>query len=254
MPSVIELEIVIPVYNERDNIIPVLRSLHRDVAASHRILLCYDQDDDNTIEAVRENPIEGLEIEWVKNQGRGVLGAVLSGLEQTTAAAVLVYPADDDYNANRIDGMLEMLRQGCDIVAASRFMRGGCMKGCPWLKASIVRSSALVLRHLARLPTCDPTNGFRLFSRRVIDQIPIESTVGFAYSLEFVVKAHRLRWRIAEAPAGWFERRAGPSRFKVLKWLPQYWVWFRYAFATTYLRRGPESVKIEDQKSLEKAQ
>jgi dolichol-phosphate mannosyltransferase len=56
------------------------------------------------------------------------------------------------------------------------------------------------------------------------------------------VKAHRLRWRIGEVPALWFERKHGTSRFRVLKWLPAYLRWYRYAFATTYLRRPPQSV------------
>ena len=74
------------------------------------------------------------------------------------------------------------------------------MQGCPWLKAVLVRSSALFLYYVARLPTRDASNGLRLFSRRVIDEIPIESTRGFAYSIELLVKTHRLGWRIGETP------------------------------------------------------
>jgi hypothetical protein len=156
----------------------------------------------------------------------------------------LVFPADDDYNAPRLDAMYEAFRAGCDIVCASRFIPGGRMVGCPWLKAVLVRSSAFALHTAARLPTHDASNGFRLFSRRVIQSIPLESTEGFTYSIELLVKAHRLGWRIGEVPVEWFERKAGQSRFRVLKWLPAYLVWFRYAFATTYLRRGPETVDL----------
>jgi dolichol-phosphate mannosyltransferase len=60
-----------------------------------------------------------------------------------------------------------------------------------------------------------------------------------------LVKAHRLGWRIGEVPARWFERQHGASRFRVLKWLPAYLRWFRYAFATTYLRRSPETVAMQ---------
>ena len=70
--------------------------------------------------------------------------------------------------------MVAKARAGCDIVCASRFMPGGRMEGCPWLKAALVRSAAFLLYHFARLPTHDPTSGFRLFSRRVIEQITIE--------------------------------------------------------------------------------
>jgi dolichol-phosphate mannosyltransferase len=59
-----------------------------------------------------------------------------------------------------------------------------------------------------------------------------------------LVKTHRLRWPICEVPFEWHERKAGKSRFRVLQWLPAYFVWFRYAFATVLLRRGPQSVRV----------
>ncbi|HET8974079.1 MAG TPA: hypothetical protein VFN63_12425, partial [Pseudolabrys sp.] len=46
---------------------------------------------------------------------------------------------------------------------------------------------------------------------------------------ELLVKCHRLRWRIGEVPARWFERAHGASRFQVVKWLPDYLRWYRYA-------------------------
>ena len=56
------------------------------------------------------------------------------------------------------------------------------------------------------------------------------------------VAGHRLGWRIGEVPARWFERAHGASRFQVIKWLPDYLRWYRYAFATSYLRRPAETV------------
>ena len=111
------------------------------------------------------------------------------------------------------------------------------MVGCPWLKAALVRAGNFSLFHLARLPTRDASNGFRLFSRRVMDDIVVESDRGFCYSIELLVKCHRLGWRIGEVPARWFERAHGTSRFQVVRWLPAYLRWYLYAFATTYLRR-----------------
>src|SRR5438445_7377082 len=143
-----------------------------------------------------------------------------------------------------LDRRVALTRGGCDIVCASRFTPGGAMVGAPPLKAALVRAGNFTLHHFARLPTTDASNGFRMFSRRVIDQIRIESDQGFCYSIELLVKAHRLGWRIGEVPARWFERQHGASRFRVLKWLPAYLRWFRYAFATTYLRRSPETVAM----------
>jgi len=72
------------------------------------------------------------------------------------------------------------------------------MQGCPLLKDTLVRGAAFTLRHFARLPVHDPTSGFRLFSRRVIEDLQVESDQGFTYSIELLVKAHRLGWRIGE--------------------------------------------------------
>jgi hypothetical protein len=78
-----------------------------------------------------------------------------------------------------------------------------------------------------------------------LDSIEIESTAGFAYSLELLVKCHRLGWRIAELPAKWFERSARASRFRIIAWLPLYLRWVGYAFETTYLRRSASTVRVK---------
>ena len=242
-----ELDIVIPVYNEGANIVRVLKALDEHVSTPFRVLICYDFDEDDTLPHLDGLSKDGLNIALVKNTRKGAHGAVVSGFEYSTAPMVLMFPADDDYNPPRLDAMVDAMRAGHDIVCPSRFISGGKMVNCPWLKAYLVRSSAFVLKHLARLPTHDPSNGFRLFSRRVLDEIPIESSIGFTYGIELLVKAHRLRWPITEVAVHWYERGEGEgqSRFKVLNWLPAYLEWFFYAFATTYLFRGPETVKLK---------
>ena len=242
-----QLDIVIPVYNEGPNILSTLGALAREVKTPARVLICYDIEEDDTLPAVRNNPgiHANLAVAFVRNPGRGAHGAVMAGFAASAAPIIVVYPADDDFNAEIIDSMVALVRDGCDVVCASRFLPGGTMQGCPWLKAVLVRTAAFTLHHLALLPTRDPTSGFRMFSRRVIDRIEVESDQGFCYSIELLVKAHRLGWRIGEVPARWYERQHGASRFRVLKWLPAYLRWFRYAFATTYLRRAPETVPMQ---------
>jgi glycosyltransferase involved in cell wall biosynthesis len=238
------LDLIIPVYNEGANILATLGALAREVRTPTRVLICYDSEEDDTLPAVRNNPdaYTGLNVGFVRNPGRGAHDAVLAGFAASTAPIIVVYPADDDFNAGIIDRMAAMIAEGRDVVCASRFMPGGTMRGCPWLKAALVRTAAFTLHRLAALPTRDPTSGFRMFSRRVIDQIDIESDEGFCYSIELLVKAHRLGWRIGEVPALWFERKHGSSRFRVLKWLPAYLRWYRYAFATTFLGYAPNTV------------
>jgi glycosyltransferase involved in cell wall biosynthesis len=239
------LDIIIPVYNEGANIVPTLRALAREVKAPNRILICYDREDDNTLPAIKSNraSFDNLTIEFVRNRGRGAHGAVLTGFSASTAPLVLVFPADDDFNAGIIDSMVAEAAKEKDIVCASRFMAGGSMVGCPWLKAVLVRTAGFTLYYVARLPTHDASSGFRLFSRRVLDEIEVESERGFCYSIELLVKCHRLGWRIGEVPAQWFERTRGASRFQVVKWLPDYLRWYVYAFATTFFRRPAASVR-----------
>lgn len=238
----VELDIVVPVYNEGAQIVSLLESFRKNIKASFRVLLCYDFDEDDTLPAVSAYQAEGFEIEFVKNKRKGPAGAVITGFEATTAPAVLVYPADDDYNASRIDMMIEKLRSGCDVVCASRFCKGGKTYGYPWQKSILVRSAGIVLYHIAKLPSLDPSNGLRLFSGRAARTILIETNDGHAYSIELLVKCQRLGWRIAEVPVEWRERTQGKSRFHLLRWLPVYLKWFGYAFATTCLNYGPESV------------
>ena len=240
-----DVDVVIPVYNEGENIIPTLESLRRLLEYRARILICYDRDDDNTLPALNGYDAAPLQISLVRNRGRGVLDAVTTGLAETSAPCVVTMPADDDYNAARLNQMIRTYREGYDIVAASRFMPGaGGLVGCPFLKAVLVQAADWFMCHIARLPTHDASNGFRLFSRRVVESIPIESRVGFAYSIELLVKVHRLRWPVIEVPVDWHQRKAGQSRFQIIRWLPQYLKWLFYAMATTYTRRGANSVRL----------
>lgn len=241
-----QLDIIIPVYNEGGNIVRSLQSIARSVKTPSRLLICYDYEDDDTLAAICGNhdALGALTIDFVRNRGRGAHGAVLSGFTVSKAPFAVMFPADDDYNAGILDAMVEKAETGCDIVCASRFMPGGGMVGCPWLKAVLVRVGNFTLYRLAGLPTRDASNGFRLFSRRVMDEIVIESDRGFCYSIELLVKCHRLGWRIGEIPARWFERSHGSSRFRVIKWIPAYLRWYFYAFATTYLNRPARSVRV----------
>lgn len=241
------LDIVIPVYNEGDNILRTLAAIDKHVTTPARVLICYDMDSDNTLPAIENNRslFPNVTVCFVRNAGHRVHGAIMTGFAKSEAPFVIVIPADDDYNAGILDAMVQKAEAGSDIVCASRFVNGGGMVGCPWLKACLVRISSFTLHHIARLPVRDASNGFRLFSRRVLDGIPVESDSGFCYSIELLVKAHRLGWPIGEVPARWFERQHGTSRFRVLSWLPAYLRWYGYAFATTFLRRPPETVELK---------
>ena len=240
------IDIVIPVFNEAEGIISTLSSLAKGVRRPFRVLICYDFDEDSTLVAIREKGSQGVDIEFVRNRGHGAHSAVLTGFSVSRSPFVLVFPADDDYNACMLDTMFDMADSGSDIVCASRFMTGGSMVGCPALKAFLVRLAALTMHKLGRLPTQDGTNGFRVFSRRLLNAVSIESSEGFTYSLELLAKCHRLGWRISETPAQWQERSNGKSRFRVIRWIPAYLRWYLYVFQTSWLSPAPKKVYQED--------
>ena len=156
---------------------------------------------------------------------------------------VIVYPADDFLNINIIDKMYNSFKDGNDIVVASRFIKGGSMKGCPILKSILVRLASSTLYLLSSIPVKDASNGFRLFSRKLLNMVEIEAKVGFAYSIELLAKCNRLQLKISEIPAQWEERIEGPSRFKIFKWLPEYLKWYFYGLSTTWLKKGPQNIK-----------
>ena len=231
----IDIDIVIPTYFEGENIIDVLDSLEKHVEHQFRVLICYDEDSDDTLTAINSNGPYKFEIIFTKNEGLGLHGAVITGFSKSIADSIIMMPADDSWNARIIDQMHQMKIDGSDIVCPSRFMANGSVEGYPPLKLIIVRSAAILLHRLAFIPTKDPTNGFRLFSRRVIDMIPVESNIGGTFSIELLVKCHRLGWKISEIPSRWIERDKGKSKFKLWKWMPFYLKWFLYGFATTFL-------------------
>jgi dolichol-phosphate mannosyltransferase len=246
------IDIVIPVFNEGENIIQVLEAFRQHVKSPFRVLICYDFEEDDTLTAIASYPHrESMDIVLVRNPGRGPHSAIMAGLRASKAPAVLSWMGDDDFNAHHIDPMVEKFKEGYDIVTGGRFMPGGCMVGCVWYKALLTRTASFTLRHLARLPVHDATNGVRLFSRRLIDSVEIESNLAFLFTFEMMVKCVRLGLPVYELPVAWFERKGGVSKFKVLGWIGWYLPWYFYAFATTWLGRGPKHVKLKPGVTLE---
>jgi hypothetical protein len=100
------------------------------------------------------------------------------------------------------------------------------------------RTAGLTLHWFARVPTHDPTNNFKLYARRFLDAVAIESTAGFELALELTVKATLDARTVAEVPTTWRDRTAGQSNFKLRKWLPHYLHWYRQAFVGRWFGRA----------------
>jgi len=226
-----ELSIVLPVYNEGEAVEPVLRNLSRSVTTPHELVVVYDFDEDSTVPVVRRLAGEIPNLRGLRNDlGRGVLNAMKAGIAGTSAPYVLISMADGSDEPQIVDRMVELARGGADVVAASRYMKGGRQVGGPPLKRLMSRVAGLTLHWFAGVPTHDPTNNFKLYSRPFLESTEIESTAGFELALELTVKATLAKRPIAEIPTTWRDRTAGQSNFKLRKWLPHYLHWYRVAF------------------------
>ena len=227
-------EIIIPVYNEGENVIKVFDHLKNNVQNKFVLLLCYDDETDDLFSNLEILKKKNVEFKLIKNKYHGPCGAVKTGLLYSDSDIKIVYPADDLINGKIIDKMIEKYDEGYDIVAPSRFMKGGSMKNCPIIKSILVRLASFTLFRLSSIPIEDASNGFRLFSSKVVNKFEIESKLGFAYSLELLVKAHRHRFNITQIPSSWEEREIGKSNFKILKWLKEYLRWYMYGLSTNW--------------------
>ncbi len=226
-----ELSIVMPVFKEGEAVEPALRALARDVRTPHEILVVYDFDEDPTVPVIERLAAELPAVRGHRNDlGRGVLNAMKAGIAGSTGPYVLITMADGSDEPRLVDSMVALARDGADVVAASRYMPGGRQIGGPPLKRLMSRTAGLTLHWFAGVRTHDPTNNFKLYARRFLDAITIESSAGFELALELTVKATLDGRTVAEVPTTWRDRTAGESNFKLRKWLPQYLRWYRRAF------------------------
>ncbi len=236
-PAIPQLSIVLPVYNEGESVVPVLRGLSAGVRTPHELIVVWDFDGDTTRPVVERLVPEIPGLRGLRNDlGRGVLKAMRAGIADARGEYILVSMADGSDEPRIVDGMVTLARDGADVVSASRYMRGGRQDGGPLIKRTLSRLAGLSLHWFAGVTTHDPTNNFKLYSRRFLDSITIESQAGFELALELTVKATLAGRRVAELPTVWTDRAAGQSNFKLRAWLPHYLHWYRQAFVGRFRR------------------
>jgi len=223
--------LVVPVYNEGENMATFCRAL-KAAPAGYELLICHDRPDDDTLAALDRLPEAdrpALVRPILNTLGPGVRYAIEAGMREARAPVVVVSMADVSDDVSRIGEMVSRVEAGADVVCASRYMPGGRQIGGPRVKGFLSRLAGVTLHWLSGLPTHDPTNSFKAYRREFLQRTPIESREGFALSLELTVKAHFSGGRVEEVPATWQGRTKGRSRFRVLAWLPHYLRWYFWA-------------------------
>ena len=227
-----DLDIIIPVFREEGNISKTIEEIFKIPEINFRVIVVYDFDEDPTIQVIKNN-FDKSQIICLKNKYQGLNGAIKTGFENIQSKATLLYPADDHENFNLIAKMFYKFCEGYDIVCASRFIDGGSYEGAPIIKRLIVKFVSFTLTNFTSLPTKDATNGFRLFSKSIVEKFPIESKKGFTFSIELLAKAHRNNYKITELPEKWPVRTSGESKFSYYT-IPFYFKWYLYILMSAF--------------------
>jgi dolichol-phosphate mannosyltransferase len=231
VPGGLRVSVVIPAYNEGENIVPVLERIFESVMLPCEALVVVDFEEDTTKPVVlRLAETEPRLRCLVSTYGRGPANAIRYGIDHASTPVVVVTMADGCDDARQIDDLVRLVERGVVVAAASRYMAGGQQVGGPLLKGMLSAAAGRSLHLAARVGTRDATNSFKAYSAAFVQAVGIDSRDGFEIGIELTAKAKRLRLPTAEIPTIWLERQGGMSNFQVAAWIPKYLRWYRLAF------------------------
>tara|TARA_B100000315_G_scaffold211830_1_gene208864 strand:+ start:5484 stop:6206 length:723 start_codon:yes stop_codon:yes gene_type:complete len=239
----IQLDIIIPVYNEDENIVKLLKSLEDEIKCNFRVLICYDNESDATLKYLKNKNLIKNEILLIKNPKQGPNSAIIEGINSSKAEIILVFMADDFENIKLINRMIHLIEMGNDLVIPSRFIPGGKMLGAVKIKETVTKIGSYLIYYLAGIPFKDCTNAFKMFSASLKNKIKFDSTTGFTFALELVAKSYFLKLKIIEIPSTWIEIKNRKSNFKMLKWIPYYIYWLLYSMIKNCIMKIKKLVK-----------
>ena len=223
---------IIPAFHESNTILKVFEQVESLGLWEIKLYVVIDSFDDPTYSAILLNldrfsfPITVL----CQAPSIGPASAMKYGIQNTSEQFLVLMTADESDDATDLRTMHSSLLRGFDLVCASRYARGGKHEGGPIFKHLLSRLAAQFIYRFSGTKVSDPTNLYKGFNRKILDDYILESKAGFTIGLELVVIAKRRQAIITEFPTSWTERTLGTSNFKVLKWLPQYFFWFLRVF------------------------
>lgn len=192
---VADVAIVIPTYNERDNVVPLHAALERALAGLRWEAVFVDDDSpDGTAAAVRALGATDARVRCVLRIGRrGLASACIEGALATGAPCICVMDADLQHDEGLIPAMLARLRaEELDLVVATRYAGEGSTGSMPPLRARLSRFATRITRLLTRVPVSDPMSGFFLFRRPWFEQAMRNlSGRGFKILLDLLLSSPR---------------------------------------------------------------
>lgn len=225
------VSIVIPAYNEGDQITPALARIREAVTVDYEVAVVVDTPEDTTAPVIERLSVDYPRLKLLVNTyGRGPANAIRYGIDNAEAPTVVVTMADGCDDPRQIDDLVLLVERGVVVAAASRYMPGGQQVGGPRFKSFLSRAAGVSLHLLTGVGTRDATNSFKAYNRDFVRRAGIQSRHGFEIGLELTAKARRARLPVAEVPTIWLDRSFGESNFQLSRWIPKYFRWYRYAF------------------------
>jgi dolichol-phosphate mannosyltransferase len=211
--------VIIPTYNERDCIQPLLDALPTSLG-SRPLAACVvdDASPDGTANIVRQHPAFGHRIELLDHPHRMGFGPsyVSAFLHARDRGWIRLFQMDADgsHDPRDLIALDAALSEGADAVIGSRYLRGVRVLNWPIGRLMISLCASFYVRTLTALPLTDPTSGFKGFRREAIRAIAWETvrSTGYAFQIEVSLALHRAGWTLKEFPITFTDRHDGTSK------------------------------------------
>ncbi|WP_420135884.1 glycosyltransferase [Rhodopseudomonas sp.] len=211
----LQLSVVVPTFNERDNIEPLFRKLETALGGiAWEVIYVDDNSPDGTWQVVRELASREPRVRCIRRIGRrGLAGACIEGILAASAPFAAVMDADLQHDETRLAQMLALLESGsADLVVGSRYIEGGSADSFDKQRAGFSALATTLARQVLKVEIADPMSGFFMIRRDRFEQLaPQLSTQGFKILLD-VVATGRGSLRAVEVPYTFGSRLHGESK------------------------------------------
>ncbi|OIN88405.1 glycosyl transferase [Candidatus Beckwithbacteria bacterium CG22_combo_CG10-13_8_21_14_all_01_47_9] len=222
-----KIVVVIPTYNERQNIgatIDGIEAIVSKIGPKHQleILVIDDNSPDGTAELVKAKGQEFGNVKLLPNQEKQGLGAAYVkafkyAMAKLGADAVFEYDADGSHQPQYLPGMINELDKGADVVVGSRYVPGGSMPDNWGINRKLISyfGNFIARSVLWAWQYKDMTSGFRVTKTEWLKQIDLDNLLSrqFAYKIHLYYALHRLGAKIVEFPIDFIDRSKGKSKF-----------------------------------------
>ena len=210
-----ELSVIVPTFNERDNVTVLYRRLEATLAnVAWEVVFVDDNSPDGTWDVVRALAQQDSRVRCIRRIGRrGLSGACIEGILASSAPYVAVIDADLQHDETQLPKMLLLLASDqADLVVGSRYIEGYKSEGFNKQRAGASALATEVARKMLRVEIADPMSGFFMIRRDRFEQLaPKLSVHGFKILLDIVATAHG-GLRAIEIPYTFGARQHGESK------------------------------------------